>query len=73
MDWRDFDAKTSSGWQLYDLSKDIGERDDLAKSRPDVVRELASAWEEWNATNMAPLWHGSPTEDPTAPTKAKRP
>ncbi len=67
VDWRDLDAKKQSGWQLYDLSQDIGEKNDLAATHPDKVAELTKAWETWNAQNVPPLWHGSPTEDPTAP------
>jgi len=67
VDWRDHDAKKNSGWQLYDLAKDIGEHDDLAQSQPQLVAELSQEWDQWNAKNIAPLWHGSPTEDPTAP------
>lgn len=76
VDWRDFDTKTQSGWQLYDLSQDIGEKNNLAASHPEKVAELEKAWSQWNAQNVTPLWHGSPTEDPTSPprnnaTKAK--
>ncbi|MGB8170105.1 MAG: sulfatase-like hydrolase/transferase [Chthoniobacteraceae bacterium] len=67
VDVRDFDAKTQSGWQLYDLSKDLGETNNLAAAQPQRVAELAAAWDAWNAHNVAPLWHGSPAEDPTAP------
>jgi arylsulfatase A-like enzyme len=69
VDWRDFEAKTQSGWQLYDLSKDLGEKNDLAPSHPQLVAELSAAWDTWNGRNVAPLWHGSPTEDPTAPAR----
>jgi arylsulfatase A-like enzyme len=75
VDWRDFEKKTSSGWQLYDLSKDIGEQHDLAASQPQLVAQLTQSWQQWDAKNIAPLWHGSPTEDPTAPApmpKAKK-
>ena len=67
VDWRDHDAKQNSGWQLYDLANDIGEQTDLAASQPQLVAELSQEWERWNDKNIAPLWHGSPTEDPTAP------
>jgi arylsulfatase A-like enzyme len=69
VDWRDFDEKKNSGWQLYDLSNDAGEQHDLATAQPRVVSQLSSDWEQWNAKNVAPLWHGSPTEDPTAPAR----
>ncbi len=69
VDWRDHDAKKSSGWQLYDLANDIGEQHDLAAAQPQLVAQLSQEWETWNAKNIAPLWHGSPTEDPTAPAR----
>lgn len=69
VDWRDFEKKTSSGWELYDLSKDMSQQKNLAAMHPDVVAELSQAWARWDARNIAPLWHGSPTEDPTAPPK----
>jgi arylsulfatase A-like enzyme len=67
VDWRDFVEKKNSGWQLYDLSQDIGEKHDLAASQPQLVAQFSQDWNQWNARNIAPLWHGSPTEDPTAP------
>lgn len=67
VDWRDFDAKTQSGWQLYDLSKDIGEANNVAAANPQVVAELTAQWNQWNTQNIEPRWHGSPTEDPSSP------
>ena len=72
VDWRDFQKQTSSGWQLYDLSKDIGQEHNVAAQHPDVVRDLSQAWQRWDARNIAPLWHGGTTEDPTAPKADKR-
>jgi hypothetical protein len=31
------------------------------------VAQLSQAWDQWNAKNIAPLWHGGAIEDPTAP------
>lgn len=67
VDWRDFATQQNSGWQLYDLTHDIGERNDLASSQPQRVAELSAAWNAWNSHNIAPRWHGGGTEDPTAP------
>ncbi|WP_254509019.1 sulfatase family protein [Anatilimnocola floriformis] len=67
VDWRDHDAKKNSGWQLFDLSSDVGEQTDQAEKEPELVAQLSRDWEQWNAKNIAPRWHGSPTEDPTAP------
>jgi arylsulfatase A-like enzyme len=73
VDWRDFEAKRESGWQLYDLTRDVGEKNDLAKAEPQIVAELSAAWEKWNKRNVAPLWHGGLTEDPTAPDPKEKP
>ena len=35
--------------ELFNLSDDLGERDDVADRHRDVVDQLESAWEEWNA------------------------
>ncbi|MGE3780335.1 MAG: sulfatase-like hydrolase/transferase [Pirellulaceae bacterium] len=64
VDWRDFESKQQSGWQLYNLATDVGEQHDLASLHPDRVQQLRKAWDEWNAKNVEPLWRGSPTEDP---------
>jgi len=37
-------------WRLYDLAKDIGERNDLAGLHADVVRELGSLFDSWRST-----------------------
>ncbi|HEX3150740.1 MAG TPA: hypothetical protein VHR66_21860, partial [Gemmataceae bacterium] len=67
VDWRDFDKKSSSGWQLFNLKQDIGQTKDLAAERPEQVAQLRQSWERWNEKNIEPLWHGGTTEDPTAP------
>jgi arylsulfatase A-like enzyme len=69
VDWRDFQTKTNSGWQLYDLSKDIGQKNNLAAEQPDLVAKLSKEWQRWDAENIPPLWHGGVNEDPTAPAK----
>ena len=67
VDARDFDAKSQSGWRLYDLSKDIGEAHDVSAQFPEKKAELIKLWDLWNTQNVAPKWHGSITEDPTSP------
>lgn len=44
--------------KLYNLATDIGEANDLAASMPDKVKELQAKWDEWNQSNVAPLWGG---------------
>ena len=65
--WRDFEAKTTTAWELYDLAEDLGEARNLAAQRPELVAELSRAWEQWDQKNITPHWHGTPNEDPTAP------
>jgi arylsulfatase A-like enzyme len=47
-------------WELYDIRSDPTEREDLAASRPEVVKELSSAWDEaaW-ANQVFPLDDGT--------------
>ncbi len=71
VDWRDFDTKQDSGWQLYDLRRTLARRTTWRKWSRDIVAELSAAWEQWNKRNIAPLWHGGQTEDPTAPDPKK--
>jgi arylsulfatase A-like enzyme len=42
--WKIVAAGKDSPWELYDLSSDRSESKDLAKDRPEKVRELASIW-----------------------------
>jgi arylsulfatase A-like enzyme len=34
-------------WQLYDLSRDIGEEHDLAAAKPEMMRQLVNRFEAW--------------------------
>jgi hypothetical protein len=52
---RDAPASTE-GAELYNLDKDIGESNNLAASEPDKVKELAAAWDKWNAELVPPKW-----------------
>ena len=41
----------NSHWQLYDLTNDLGETNDVAVEHPELVRELAEAWERYAAAS----------------------
>jgi arylsulfatase len=41
------DENGTSRWQLYDLSRDLGEVTDLADAHPDILRELLTLWERY--------------------------
>jgi arylsulfatase A-like enzyme len=42
--------------RLYDLSKDIGEKEDLSAQHPDQVRGLREAWKAWSAQMKPAAW-----------------
>lgn len=41
---------------LFDLSKDIGEKNDLAASQPDKAKSLKAKWQSWSKTLSDPKW-----------------
>jgi arylsulfatase A-like enzyme len=52
-------AAPVSSARLYNLDADVSERVDLAAQRADLVKELQSEWDKWNANNVPPLWGAS--------------
>ena len=44
------------GAHLYNLTTDIGEQNNLAAKEPERVKQLATAWEKWNAELQEPRW-----------------
>ncbi len=51
-------------WELYDLQADIGEQQNLADSRPDVVERLGQEMIRWLDRTRAPLATLRPGKDP---------
>jgi len=51
-------AKGVSPTRLYHLKNDPGESTDLSEKHPDKVKELQTAWDNWNQVNAKPLWGG---------------
>jgi arylsulfatase A-like enzyme len=47
---------SATGAHLYNLATDIGEQNNLAAKEPERVRQLAAAWEKWNAELQEPRW-----------------
>jgi hypothetical protein len=43
-----FEAKVTQP-RLYNLARDVGEKEDLAAARPEKVAELQSLWNSWAA------------------------
>lgn len=42
--------------RLYNLSRDIGEANDLASAEPEKAKELKGLWDQWNQSLMEPRW-----------------
>jgi len=43
-------------WELYDLSSDIGETQDLASEKPEVVTSLKELYASWDSELSKPRW-----------------
>ncbi len=57
-------------WELYDLSADRGETENLAASRPEIVERLKRTWTAWARDVNAlpfPEKRGKPTPNPWPP------
>jgi arylsulfatase len=43
-------------WELYDLSVDRSEENNLIEKQPEIAAELEQKWDDWaNANNVLPL------------------
>ena len=60
-----------NGKELYDIQKDFGQKNDVAKAYPEVVKALSKAYDIWwenvsiNADVVAPIIVGNPAANPT--------
>lgn len=59
--WMPLDAHGKAKWELFNLSVDPGEIDDLAESRPDKLQELLVEWEKY-VKETGVVW-GAPFSD----------
>jgi arylsulfatase A-like enzyme len=48
------------GAELYNVTQDIGEKNNLADQQPEKVKDLAAAWDKWNLQNIEPRWTPGP-------------
>lgn len=53
-DWKLFSAN-GNDW-LYDLSRDIGEMENLAQKKPDILKQIKAAYKDWNSQMIDPIW-----------------
>ena len=51
-------SRYPDGWELYDMTADRVERNDVAARHPDVVRKLAAEWEAWAQRANVDRWPG---------------
>jgi arylsulfatase A-like enzyme len=51
-------SKYMDGWELYDITADRVERNDLATKHPDIVKRLAAEWEAWAKRAKVDQWTG---------------
>lgn len=51
-----------SGWELYDLTADPAQEQNLAKSKPRLMQRLATAYDDWFAEVSREAWSVPPTE-----------
>jgi arylsulfatase A-like enzyme len=47
---------TATETRLYNLASDIGETNDLIHTEPEKAKELQTAWDKWNESNVPPAW-----------------
>jgi arylsulfatase A-like enzyme len=52
-------ARDATSPQLFNLASDIGESQNLADHKPEIVQQLTARWQEWNKDNEEPRWTAS--------------
>lgn len=55
-DWKLTHIPQQGGTMLFNLRDDIGEKNNLADSQPDKLRELEAAFAEWEKGTQKPKW-----------------
>lgn len=43
-------------WELYDMSVDRSETNDLSQEHPDIVKKMASQWDDWSLRAKVKPW-----------------
>ena len=57
--------------QLFNLATDIGESQDLAAAKPEVLTRLRQAYDQWNQDNIAPAFESPRAKQPKAAKKVR--
>jgi arylsulfatase A-like enzyme len=51
-DWKLVLPESGEAVQLFDLSKDVAEENDLSAKHPDIVKRLTADWKAWDEKNL---------------------
>jgi arylsulfatase len=51
-DWKAIGRIGSDKWELYNLASDRTEQHDLAADKPELIAEMAAAWQRWAETHQ---------------------
>jgi arylsulfatase A-like enzyme len=62
-DWKIFREEVKDRWSLFDLSRDPGEQENVARRHPEKVRELEAIYAAWEGQMIKPLWIGTGRRD----------
>jgi arylsulfatase A-like enzyme len=57
--------------QLFNLAADVGESQDLAAAKPEVLNRLRQAYDQWNKDNIAPQFESPQAKPPKTAKKAR--
>jgi len=69
-DWKIIGKMGSDKWELYNVANDRTEQHDLAAEHPEMVKEMAVAWEKWAGThNVLPHFLGTTTKKSPKPSE----
>jgi arylsulfatase A-like enzyme len=63
--------KGATDARLYNLADDIGETNNVIAAEPEKAQELQAAWDEWNKSNVPPLWGQNEDGKKKGPGKGK--
>lgn len=61
-DWKLLKVRGDTKPRLYNLREDIGEQQDLAATKPELVARLQLEWDSWNTTLVPPSWIPAPQQ-----------
>jgi arylsulfatase A-like enzyme len=72
--WKLIETFDPEGVELYNLADDLGETNNLAAAKPDLVSELRRELDDWREDVGAEMMRPNPDYDPAAelPKKGKK-